>query len=84
MSEACSGQRARASASMRGQLRFRHVGIVLERQRGDLPAVVVAAHAAGEGDDGADVGTACGQLLRLGGDVEILALHAHSHGLSLR
>ncbi len=61
-------------------LGFRHAGIMLERQRGDRLAVLVAAADAGESDDGADVGTPARQLRRLGGDVERLALDADGVG----
>ena len=37
---------------------FRHAGVVLERQRGDRLAIVVAATDAAERDDRADIGAA--------------------------
>jgi hypothetical protein len=61
-------------------LRLGHAGIMLERQRGDRLAVLVAAADAGEGDDGADVGTPVRQLRRLGGEVERFALDADGVG----
>ena len=47
-------------------------------------AVIVAAHRAGEGDDGADIGAAGGERGDLRADVEVLALDAHAQGSASR
>ena len=81
---ACSGQRLAGLGLDARQLGLRHAGIVLERHAGDAGAVVLAAHDAGEGDDGADVGAAGGEAAHLGADVEVLALHPHAQGSASR
>ena len=76
-----SGQRSVASVDVALDLGFRHAGIMLERQRRDRLAGLVAAADAGEGDHGADVGAPARQRRRFRGGVERLALQAHG-GLS--
>ena len=56
MSDACSGQRVFASASISRKLGLGHAGIMLERHLLDRAHLV--AHGADEADDGADVGAA--------------------------
>ena len=58
-------------------LGFRHAGIMLERERGDRLARLVAAANAGESDQRADIGAPARKLFRFGGGVERLALQAH-------
>src|SRR6185437_3668411 len=61
-------------------LHFRHVGIMLERERNDRFAVLAAATDAGESHDRADVGTAARELRSFGGGVERLALQTDGRG----
>ena len=61
------------------ELGLGHARIVLERHRGDRVAAGLAAHGAGEGDDGADIGAAGRQTADLGADVEVLGLDANRH-----
>ena len=76
-----SGQRVVASCDVALDLGFRHARIMLERQRGDRLAGLVAAADAGEGDQRADVGAPARQLFRFGGGVERLALDAHGESV---
>ena len=68
--------------------RFRHARVVLERQRGDRFAIVVATADAAEGDDRADIGTALAQRGDFLRDVEIGFLDANGrrdgHGVISR
>ena len=75
-----SGQRAARLRDVALDLGFRHAGIMLERERGDRLAGLVAAANAGEGDQRADVGAAARQLAGFRGGVERLALQAHGGG----
>ena len=57
-----------------------HAGIMLERERGDLRAVLVAAADAGKAHDRTDVGAVPGQHRDLAGDVEIVLLDTDGDG----
>src|SRR5262245_55833027 len=77
--DAQEGPAALGRLDVARDLGLRHAGIVLERERRDRLAVLVAAADAGEGDDRANVIAPARERGGLGGGVERLLLQADRH-----
>src|SRR5215472_9489410 len=72
------------SLDLARDLGLRHGGIVLEGERRDGGAVLLAAADASEGDDGADVGAPARERGHFGGGIEALLLQRDAGGTHLQ